>query len=408
MNGKFKYMAFALLLALILRGCGAKAETVTFSAEIEKVSGDSILVKTMDYKGFEEASVDLRDAEYHFDPAEGQLVEVTILPEIKESYPVQVTGVKLVYKGEAERKVADYFPFRENVKYTYQGEGNEFSGYEVYNDYVSGDRLQQSAVNGGTETVRVYEVKDGKLTRTFSAGEIYYRENMIQKSGGDEEILLKEPLKKGTSWTLKDGRHRTVTETAKTVQTPAGSFAAVEVVAEGGNGTTVDYYAKGMGLIKTIFQSGGMEVSSALESVEEDAVREQTVRFYYPDDKTDQPRSVEKKVEYRTNDRTEEVLAEAYKSEVEDGLGLVLSTDAAIKSLSLDEKNRVNLDFNDAFLTGMNAGASFETMILQSIANTFGNYYHVDSVILTVEGKPYESGHVVMKQDQAIPVKREE
>jgi hypothetical protein len=52
----------------------------------------------------------------------------------------------------------------------------------------------------------------------------------------------------------------------------------------------------------------------------------------------------------------------------------------------------------------MNAGAAYESMILQCIANTFGNYYHAESLILTIEGKPYESGHISMEEGQWIPV----
>lgn len=402
---KFKCMVL-LLLFLLLTGCG-KDQMITFSAEIEKVSENSILVKTIDYSGFDKASVDLLEAKYDFVPEEGQIVEVTIKPEIRESYPVQTTGVKLVYKGEAERKLADYFPIRENVKYVYEGSGNEFAGYQIYTDYISGDKIQQRMENGGTATVRVYELKDGKLTLLLSKSEVYYRENMLQKSDNSAEVLLMEPLKKGTSWTLKDGRQRTITGVSKEIQTPMGTLKAIEIVTEGSDGTTVDYYAKGIGLIKTVFQSGGLEVSSTLAAVEEAAARTQMVRLYYPDFLTGEIKYKEKEVTYRTNDNTAGILEEAYKGVINDALGIVLSTDAAIKSLALDGENKVRLDLNDAFAAGMNANAAFEAMVLQSIANTFGDYYNAESVILTVEGKPFTSAHTKMKEGQSIPVKRD-
>jgi Sporulation and spore germination. len=401
------YAALCLILIIPITGCSGKEKTVTFSAEIQEVSEHGILVKTINYKGFDKASVDLTKADYDFDPEAGQTVAVTILPEIKESYPVQVTGVKLVLKGEAEKKVADYFPFRSNVKYTYEGKGNEFAGYEVYTDYTSKDRIQQDVENGGTVTARVYEVKGGKLIRTLSRGEIYYRENMLGQTDATEEVLLMEPLKKGTSWKLKDGGQRTITGLSTKIETPMGTFSTIEVITENDDGTTIDYYARNIGLVKTIFQSGGMEVSSALTSVEENAARKQTVKFYYPDTATGKIRYQEKEVAFHTNDETGKVLEEAYKSAVSDVMGVVLPTDAAIKSLSLDDKKRVHVDFNSAFSTDMNAGAAYETMILQSVADTFGNYYGTEEVILTVEGKPYESGNIKMQQDQTIPVKLE-
>lgn len=401
------YMAFLLLLLLLLAGCSGKDQTITFSAEIEQVSENSILVKTIDYTGFDKASVDLGEAEYDFDLAVGQLVEITIRPEIRESYPVQVTGVKLVYKGEAERKIADYFPIRDNLNYVYEGKGNEFAGFEVYVDYTSKDKIQHSVENGGTVTARVYEIKDGKLIRVLSRGEVYYRENMLQKRDDPEEVLLMEPLEKGTSWTLKDGRQRTITGISAVIETSIGSFTSIEVITEDSDDTTIDYYAKGIGLVKTIFQSSGMEVSSTLYSIEEDAARTQTIRFYYPDIDDGKVYYEEKEVSYRTNDDTGKILEEAYKGAVNESLGVVLTTDAAIKSLTLDEENRVRLDLNAAFSSDMNAGAAYEAMILQCIADTFGNYYNSEEVILTVEGKPYESGHIQMEEGQSISVERE-
>ena len=60
----------------------------------------------------------------------------------------------------------------------------------------------------------VVELKDGKLTKCYSRGEAYYRENLLKSQRVDEEILLMEPLKKGTTWTLKDSRVRTITDTS--------------------------------------------------------------------------------------------------------------------------------------------------------------------------------------------------
>lgn len=405
---KLKYAGlFLLIMLLLLAGCSGKVETITFTAEIEKVLENSILVNTIDYGDFDKASVDLREAEYDFEPAEGQIVEVTIKPEIRESYPVQVTGVKLVYKGEAERKVADYFPFRENVKYTYLGKGNEYADYEVFTDYISGNRIQHRVDNGGTVMARVYEIRDGKLVRVYFEGEVYYRENMLNKQGETEEILLMEPLEKGTTWKLEDGSRRTLTGISEEVQTPVGSFTAIEVVTEGSNGVTIDYYAKGMGLVKSIFQSSGMEVSSTLESVEEDMARTQEIRMYYPESQSGAIQFVVREVAFRTNDDAAGILEEAYKGAVSETLGVVFTTNTAIKRLALDQEHRVRLDLNQAFVTEMNAGAAYEAMILQCVANTFGNYYNAERLILTIEGKPYESGHIRMEEGESIPVETE-
>ena len=53
----------------------------------------------------------------------------------------------------------------------------------------------------------------------------------------------------------------------------------------------------------------------------------------------------------------------------------------------------------------MNAGSSFEDMLLRCITNTFGLYYQKDNVIITIEGKPYESGHFKLEPGESYKVK---
>jgi hypothetical protein len=144
-----------------------------------------------------------------------------------------------------------------------------------------------------------------------------------------------------------------------------------------------------------------MEVSSSLKSIEENSSNIQSVQFYYPDE-SGKIYYKTKQVPFRTNDRTANILEKAYKESVGETSGVVLTTNAAIKSLALDDGNKVRLDLNSDFLTEMNAGAAFETVILQCIANTFCHYYDAEELILTIEGKPYESGHIIMQENEAI------
>ncbi|MGI6748168.1 MAG: GerMN domain-containing protein [Anaerovoracaceae bacterium] len=390
----------SLVILVLLAGCGTK-ENITFMAEIESVSENNILVNTIDFETFDKASVDISGAEYDFELTDGQIIDVTILPEIRESYPVQVTGVKLTLLEEAVGKVADYFPIKENTKYIYEGYGNEFASFQVFTDYASENKVQKRVDNGGSVLVNVYEISDEKLVRKFFRGETYYRENFLEEQDEEQEILLMEPLKKGTSWKLLDGRQRSITGVNTEVETPMGKFKTVEVSTEGNDSITIDYYAKDIGLVKTIFQTEGMEVSSSLKSIEENSSNIQSVQFYYPDE-SGKIYYKTKQVPFRTNDRTANILEKAYKESVGETSGVVLTTNAAIKSLALDDGNKVRLDLNSDFLTEMNAGAAFETAILQCIANTFCHYYDAEELILTIEGKPYESGHIIMQENEAI------
>jgi len=120
-----------------------------------------------------------------------------------------------------ELKASDYFPMVENTRYVYQGEGNEYAFYDAYPDFTSENQIQLRIDNGGTILTMVIALSDGKLVQTYSSGETYDRENDLNKTG-EEEVLLAEPIVKGTVWTLKDGSTRTITDTSASISTPSG------------------------------------------------------------------------------------------------------------------------------------------------------------------------------------------
>lgn len=303
--------------------------------------------------------------------------------------------------------IGAYFPLDGNARYSYEGMGNEFATFEVFTEYASGDAVQQRVDNGGTVLARVLQVKDGKLIRVFSQGEIYYRENLLDQRDGTDEVLLMEPLEAGTSWTLADGRERSITSLQAEVETPLGTFAALEVTTEGPDDTVLDYYAEGIGLVKTVFRSEGVEITSTLREMETDAARTQVLPFYFPNLELGKIFIKNKGIDFRTNDDTARILEEAYKAAIVSNVGEVLTANTKINRLQLNGDQQVELDLNAAFLTEMNAGAAYEAMILQSLVNTFGCYYGVEEVILTIDGKPYSSGHIELQEGEPLRVNEE-
>lgn len=304
----------------------------------------------------------------------------------------------------ATLSISDYFPIKDNVRYTYEGKGNEYASYTVFNDYTADGKVQQRVDNGGTVSAKVLEIKDGKLTRLLSRGEAYYRENLLDKKDDNEEVLLMEPLAKGTTWTLKDGRVRTITGTSADITTPSGSYKAIEVTTQGPKDKTVDYYAKDTGLVKTVFTSGGNEVTSALSKIEENAVLKQKINFYYPNANNNILNYKVKEVSFKTNDTTRKVFESTYKEVANSSNSKVLTTNTKINSLYINKDNMVYVDLSNEFLTELNVGASFEEEILQCIANTFGKYYGADKVILTINNNLYQSGHIAFEKGKYIKV----
>ncbi|MBS4211673.1 GerMN domain-containing protein [Neobacillus rhizophilus] len=312
-------------------------------------------------------------------------------------------------KGEKEpttnsETINDYYPMKKNIRYIYEGTGNEFASYEVYNDYISEEKVQQRIDNGGTVMVNVLEIKDGKLTKVFSRGETYYRENLLKANNDEKEVILMTPLTKGTTWTLKDGRVRTITNTAVDITTPTGNYKAIEVTTKNTKDKTIDYYAKNVGLVKSIFVSGGTEISSTLTKMEENVPLVQIINFFYPNIDDGKLYIKSKQIKFYTNDITRKVLAEAYKEPINNQLGVVFSKNTEINSLYLNQDGIVYIDVNQAFRDEMSAGAAYEEMLLQSVVNTVGQYYQTAKVYLTIDNKPYESGHISMKKGEYFKV----
>jgi hypothetical protein len=300
--------------------------------------------------------------------------------------------------------IKDYFAYRNNQKYIYEGKGNEYASYTSLPDYIVDNKVQLRIDNGGTVKVSVLECRDGEIINTLSRAECYYRENLISRAGAEGEILLKEPLIKGTKWSLKDGRKRYISNINKTVALPIGNFKAVEVTTEGYGDKTIDYYAPKLGLIKTEFIAKGLKVSSTLSKIENNAPLIQTIQFFYPDIKKNKIVHINKALKFKTNDTTRTILEKAYKASPKGDFGKVLDTRAKINSLYLGKDNTVYIDLSKDFAHGISLNASYEKIALQCMANTVGIYYGTNKVYLTMAGKPYSSKYTKMKKGEKLTV----
>lgn len=300
-----------------------------------------------------------------------------------------------------------FYPMQADVEYVYKGEGNEFAAYNRFVDFISedGSRIQTRSNNGGTETVRVIEIKDGKITVIKTLHECYYRDNLLDSEPDEAvEILLMEPLVKGTTWTLADGRKRYISDTDIEVTTPLGKYRALELTTEGKDSITKDYYAAGIGPIKTVFNSSGYEVISELDELKQNAAYTMNIDVFYPGVDSNiyvQPVSLS----FKTGDITRIILQEKLSMEtVNEDLLALASSNTGINSMYLGADGIAYIDFSKELVTEMNVGAGYEGLILQAITNTVGNYYATEEVYITVDGKPYESGHLLMMEGETSRV----
>lgn len=90
------YLLLVCIMLLFAAGCAQQEDTITFHGVIENITENSVLVTvTTDDVDFDKANVNIADIDNKEQIFLGQEVEITILPEIRESYPVQVTGVEM-------------------------------------------------------------------------------------------------------------------------------------------------------------------------------------------------------------------------------------------------------------------------------------------------------------------------
>lgn len=301
--------------------------------------------------------------------------------------------------------INDYYPFKENTKYSYEGEGNEYAAYTVFIDYLNENRIQTRVNNGGTEIVNVIENKDGELKVLLSKAETYYREDFTSTDSNDGDVLLKEPITVGTNWMVSDNSKREITNINAELTTSLGTYKALEVTTEYKNSKSIDYYAKDIGLVKTVNISNDYEISSNLEKIENNIPLTQNIVFYYPDIDGETLISVNQEISFNTNDTTIEVLEKTFKNMT--NLQTFISPNVKINKLYLKDENTVHVDFSKEFVDEMNAGAGFENMILQSITNTLGNYFGAEKVYITIDDQPYESGHIIINEDEPRTVNLE-
>ena len=298
-------------------------------------------------------------------------------------------------------KVEDYFPLTENVKYTYEGEGIEFASYTMYVDYINDNRIQTRSNNGGSEFIKVLEVNEGQLVELFHRSETYFREDFTDNEYTPKRILLKEPLKEGTSWSSGEATS-TITGVSKEVVTPQGNMEAIEVTTESGQETTIEYYAKDKGLIKVITTGEGYNISSTLSSIENNVPLIQTVTLFYPNVDGINLNAVDVQVSFNTNDEPKNVISKTIKDL---SVFELLSSNTKINELYFSEENNsVYIDLSKEFVNEMNVGSGFEGMMLQSLANTLGTYYGVQNVFLTIDKGPYESGHILLEEGEPLTV----
>ena len=208
----------------------------------------------------------------------------------------------------------------------------------------------------------------------------------------------------GTAWKLSDGSKRYISKVDVKISIGSEECSAIEVTTENTNGQIdLQYYAVNKGLIKSIYDANNMKVTSTLKSIEENVRLNQSIRCYYPDENYN-IHYEDRNFSFATNDITKISIQNLFKNFPGNNKGQLIGKNVAINSLYLNDDGMVYIDFSSNFVKEMNAGSGFESAILESITNTIGKYYGVDKVYITIDNKPYSSGHIVKAKGEYFKV----
>lgn len=317
-----------------------------------------------------------------------------------------VEGSELEGNGLAE--IEEYFPFKENTVFKYEGIGNEYAEQNVFYEFIDGNKAQAKITNPGINMIKIYELKNGALLETYMEGEFYHIENMLNAKGNKEDIILKAPLEVGNSWESQDGYRREITSLDVTIETPSGTYEALEVTTSFDEGRfQKEYYAKGVGPVARIYTDHDHEIKTLLEGIKTSSIS-QTMELYYPLADGSGLTYIYDEMDFNTNDSVEKLIENKMKYQLDERLAPLFSEDVTLNRVNLDRGEWVvKADISDNFIEELNAGSTYEYEVIRSIVNTLGKFYDTDKVFITLSDRPYESGHLQLLEGETFKVDTE-
>lgn len=298
---------------------------------------------------------------------------------------------------EINQNLNAWMPRLNDVIYSYEGIGIEYATYTWNPQFNQENYYQTVTNNGGTVLAEVFEYSDNQIVRVLSRPETYFRDNFssigISENNRIEEIVLMQPIEVGTSWTSRDSELE-ITKVHAEIEVPAGTYNTIEVTETFEDTVIKRYYAEDIGLVYEVNETAGETVESLLAEIRTDTPETLPITVYKPDDQAMGLETMNAELSLATNDPARVAIAELFRGDNENYSDFFIFPEGAeMNYLFLNNSNVVEVDLTSEYVSNMNAGSSGESLFLQSLSETLINYYGAESILLTIEGEPYSSGH---------------
>lgn len=312
---------------------------------------------------------------------------------------------------QVNQELSAWIPRLENVVYSYEGSGSEFAAFNWNPQFNQENYYQIVRNNGGTVMAEVYEYSETEITRTFTRSETYFRDNFTDigaiPSETDEEIYLKTPIQIGTTWESADATYE-ITDVDKEMTVPLDTYETIEVTITYPDSTTRRYYAENVGLVYEVHDSDDFTVESSLVAIETDTPESLLVNIFVPDEQAMGMDTVNAVINLATNDPARLAIQDLLSGQHPDYPAInVLPPETSIQYLFLNNDNVVEVDVSEEFETNMNAGSTGELFYIYTLVNTLSQYYGTDDVLLTVDGEPFEGGHLIAEEGETFKFNEE-
>lgn len=314
--------------------------------------------------------------------------------------------------------VDDFFPLTHNYHAQFEGDGIEFSSYEVFYDFIDGDYLQTRTFSG-TSLAEIYEVTEDAVYLWYQEGEVYVRENFISRVRSQADVpldvLIQAPLEEGHYWETARGAREIVgvNEALEVGDITYHDVLVVQVYPEfesdAETNETVEmyeYYAPGAGLVKEEYISEmpgeePFEVTSVLDGINTEGWYE-TVTIYVPDDQGMYLQPVQYDLYTETNDYMREEFRSIFAGEHDDipqiaPDGLTINHMYTHWNYNRGD-NRLFVDFSDE-ITEMR-GSTLVLMTIEAMMHTIQDYYYGVDIIPTVEYEPFHADGIQFYEDE--------
>ncbi|MFV0502415.1 MAG: GerMN domain-containing protein [Lachnospirales bacterium] len=321
--------------------------------------------------------------------------------------PVVIEQVEPTEITSEENSVKDYFMFKENSLYVYTSEDSPLYNQEmfmVYSDETSlewkikVDSMTQEFSNLAVLNVDAYDL-------SFSDNMKNYREPLSNRESNAFNTIISGPIEVGTAWQVNNWSTAEIISVDEEVTVPFGTFKALKIVTNQTDGSyKEEYYAKDIGLIKTVYSTTGKEeMSSSLSEIRENTPMELDFRRFDYNAATDEIATSVNKLAISYNPDYYGELEKLMKVVPDDNFVPLLSENTKINSIKVaDDFSLATIDLSKDFLEEVNLGSAIEDRVLTSIAYTIGVFYSADSVLITIDGETYESGHIRLDEPIVI------